>query len=141
MSTEKAYSTNYAMHVDVARFLTKRIAVTGGVAGMGSAGGEDAKNRATGVGAPALYVFAGGLYYFTPQSITSVYLGGSYWQQVTQRSGADTGAAVGTVGLQGAISSRATFFVEGGYGFNVTRGNREELVTRILGRVGIRLKI
>jgi hypothetical protein len=80
------------------------------------------------------------LYYFTPQSIVSAYAGVDYWAQLTQRAEADAGSIVGTLGLQGAMSSRVSAFVEGGYGPALTRGDDDERLWRVIGRVGVRLK-
>lgn len=50
-SVENVFPTNYFVEVDVARFLTPHVVVTGGLTGMGSIGGDDAENVATGTGA------------------------------------------------------------------------------------------
>jgi hypothetical protein len=139
-SPEFDLPTNYAAQVDVGRFITARVVVRGGVVGTGSLGGEDADERPTGSGAPALHVFGGALYYFTPQAILSVYSGAEYWSQLTERVGRDAGSLVGKVGLEGAVSSRASFFIDGGYGVGLTRRDDGDLLTRFLGRVGVRLK-
>ncbi|MGE0450280.1 MAG: hypothetical protein AB7Q29_11940 [Vicinamibacterales bacterium] len=138
-SSEDLYPNNFTLQGDVTRFLTRRIAVTGGIAGMSSAG-EGAGDQRTGPGALALHAFGGALYFLTPRSIASLYLGGSYWAQLTRRDGPDAGTVVGLTGLQATVSSRAAFYVEGGYGLSLTKGSEGEAVTRILGRVGVRLK-
>jgi len=140
-SVETLYSTNYFLQADVAHFLTPALVVTGGLTGMGSIGGEDAENRAIGTGVPALHASGGLLFYFTPQSIGSLYAGGSYWVQLTQRGDRDAGTALGTLGFEGALSSRVTMFAEGGYGIALLKGEHDERITRMLGRVGIRLKL
>jgi hypothetical protein len=140
-SVENLFPTNYFLEVDVARFLTRDLAVTGGLTGMGSIGGEDSENLANGTGAPALHASGGLLYYFTPQSIGSLYAGGSYWVQLTQRGDRDAGTALGTLGFEGSLSSRVTLFAEGGYGIALLKGEHDERITRMLGRVGIRLKL
>ena len=139
-SSERGLPTTYTAQIDISRFLTRKIAARGGLAGTGSVGGDDAEDLPTGSGAPALHGFAGVLYYFTPQSIVSAYAGVDYWAQLTQRAEADAGSIVGTLGLQGAMSSRVSAFVEGGYGPALTRGDDDERLWRVIGRVGVRLK-
>jgi hypothetical protein len=80
------------------------------------------------------------MFYFTPESIISFYTAAEYWAQLTRRSGADSGSVVGKAGLQAAVSSRASFFLEGGYGVRITKGDEGELLTRITGQVGLRIK-
>ena len=138
-SSERDLPTNYAAHIDVGRFVTGKIVARGGLVGTGSFGG-DADDLPTGSGAPALHAFGGVLFYFTPESIVSVYSGGEYWAQLTQRAEEDAGSIVGKLGLQGALSSRASLFIEGGYGVGLTRDEDDELVSRFVGQVGIRLK-
>lgn len=140
-SSERSTALNYAAQFDVARFLTRRIAARGGLAGTGSFGGDDADERPTGTGAPALHAFAGALYYFTPRSMLSPYAGAEYWAQVTQRAGRDAGSLVAVGGVQGAISSRASLFLEAGYGIGLTRGEDGETLSRVVGRIGVRLKL
>lgn len=137
-SSERVLPTNYTAQVDIGRFLTQRFVVRGGLAGSGSVGGEDSDDLATGSGAPALHGFGGLLYYFTPQSMTSLYSGAEYWAQFTQREAGDRGSIVGKVGLQGAVSSRASLFIEVGYGIGLARG--DEATSRFVGQIGVRLK-
>jgi hypothetical protein len=137
-SSEDTFPINYALHVDVSRFIASRIALRGGIVGSVSAGGED--DLPSGSGVPALHALIGGLYYFTPRSMGSLYVGAEYWAQLTQRAARDAGFAFGTVGLQGLVSSRASVFIEGGYGVGLTRGDQGELRSRIVGRAGVRLK-
>lgn len=140
-STEDFFTTNYTAHVDASYFLTRRLVVRAGLAGSGALGGDGDATMPVGTGAPALRGFAGALYYFTPRSIWSVYTGADYWGQLTQRTAGDHGMAVGTVGLQAAVSSRVSVFAEYGYGLNLSRGADGEAITRMLGRVGVRLRI
>lgn len=140
-STEDFFTTNYTAHVDASYFLTRKLVVRAGLAGSGALGGDDDSTMPVGTGAPALRGFAGALYYFTPRSIWSVYTGADYWGQLTQRTAGDHGMAVGTLGLQAAISSRVSVFAEYGYGLNLSRGADGEAITRMLGRVGVRLRI
>jgi hypothetical protein len=139
-SPELDLPTNYSAHVDLGRFITRRIVARGGVVGTGSVGGDDADEQPTGSGAPALHVFGGVLYYFSPQSILSFYTGGEYWAQVTQRADRDAGSIVARAGVEGAVSSRASIFIDGGYGVGLTRDDDGERLSRFLGRVGVRLK-
>ena len=140
-STENYYSTLYTAQVDASYFLTRKLVVRGGLAGSGAFGGDEDTTWPSGVGVPALHAFGGAFYYFTPRSIWSVYGGADYWIQWTQRPERDAGLIVPTVGLQAALSSRASVFVEYGYGFGLARGAENELITRMSGRVGIRLRL
>ncbi len=137
-STERELPAHVTLQVDVGRFLTRRILLQGGVAGSGSFGAvpDDAP---TGLAAPALQVFGGGLFYFTPQSMMSLYSGAEYWVAVRGRESGDAGSVVGKVGAQGAVSSRASLFIEGGYGLGLTRGDAGR-VARLQARLGVRLK-
>jgi hypothetical protein len=139
-SSEHAFATNYTAQIDVGRFITRTLVLRGGLSGSGSFGGEDADEVAGGSGVPALHTFAGLFYYFTPESLLTVYSGGEYWAQLTERADKDAGSIVGTVGLQGVISSRASLFIEGGYGMGLTKGDEGEVVSRFIGRIGVRLK-
>lgn len=131
---------NLTLHVDVTRFLTAKIAVRGGVVGSGTIGG-DPDVLPAGVGMPALNAFGAGLYYFTPRAIASVYAGAGYWAQITARDGPDRGSVLGIGGIEAAVSSRATVFVEGGYGADLTRTDDDGTRQRIMGRIGVRLKL
>lgn len=137
-SSERLLPTNYTLHVDISRFLTNRFVARGGLSGSGSYGGEDADERPTGIGAPALHAHAGLLYYLTPQSMWSLYSGAEFWTQLNQRASNDRGSLLGVLGLQGAISSRVGLFLEGGYGLGLT-GSAEQ-TNRLVGRVGLRLR-
>src|SRR5687767_4677188 len=119
-SSERVLPTNYTVQIDVSRFVTKRVVVRGGLSGSGSAGGDDAEDRPSGLGAPALHASAGLFYYLKGQSMWSPYAGAEYWTQLTQRAASDKGAAVGTLGLEGAVSRRLGVFLEGGYGLGLT---------------------
>ncbi len=139
-SSERDAPFNVTLHADASRFITRRLVLRGGITGTASLGGDDAGDRPRGIGEPALHVFAGALFYFTPQSMVSLYAGGDYWAQLTQRAPVDRGALLGTLGLQGAFSSRAGLFLEGGYGAGISKGDEDEWLTRLIGRVGVRLK-
>jgi hypothetical protein len=131
---------NVTLQVDVARFLTRRIAVRGGVVGTGALGGAEDDQR-TGVGVPALNAFGAAQYYFTPQSMASFYGGVGYLSQITQRDGADRGFVLGLAGLEASVSSRAGVYVEGGYGFGLTRTDDDNNRRRMTLRLGFRLKL
>jgi hypothetical protein len=137
-SSERVLPTNYTIQIDAGRFVTKRVVVRGGLSGSGSAGGDDAEDRPTGLGAPALHGSAGLFYYLKPQSMWSPYAGAEYWMQLTQRAADDKGAAVGTLGVEGAVSRRLAIFLEGGYGLGLT--GPDEKTNRVVARVGMRLK-
>ena len=139
-SSERDLPFNYSLQMDVGRFLTNAFVVRGGFRGSGSVGGEDAEDLARGSGVPALHAFGGMLYYLSPESLISVYTGAEYWAQLTQRRGPDSGLVVGTIGVQGALSSRASVFIEGGYGVGLRQNEDEVRVRRIVGQVGVRLK-
>jgi hypothetical protein len=137
-SSERLLPLNYTLQVDVGRFVTRRLVVRGGMAGSGSAGGDDAEDRPTGIGAPALHASAGLFYYLSPQSMWSLYGGASYWTQLTQRAAHDRGSVVGMLGLEGAASRRVGLFFEAGYGLGLT--GPDESTTRLVARAGLRLK-
>jgi hypothetical protein len=138
-SSERRLPTNYTAHVDVGRFITPRIMVRGGMAGSGSIGGADADDLPSGSGAAALHAFGGATYYLTPLSMASIYAGAGYWAQLTRWSGRDAGMLVGTFGVQGAISSRAGVFIEGGYGVGIRPDEDGVRPSRLLGQLGVRL--
>jgi len=139
-SSERDLPFDYSLQMDVGRFLTNAFVVRGGFRGSGSVGGEDAEDLARGSGAPALHAFGGLLYYLSPESLISVYTGAEYWAQLTQRRGPDSGLVIGTIGVQGALSSRASVFVEAGYGVGLRQNEDDVRVKRIVGQVGVRLK-
>jgi hypothetical protein len=128
------------LQVDVNHFLTRRIALRGGVSGSGALGG-DPDAIPSGIGVGALHVFGAGAYYFTPQSMASVYAGAGYWNQLTSRDGVDRGSILGLGGIEAALSSRATVFVEGGYGLGLTRSEDGATRTRFVARIGFRVKL
>ena len=131
---------NLTLQVDFGRFLTTSIAVRGGVTGSAPLGG-DPDDRTDGMGQPALHAFGAGLYYFTPQAMASVYAGAGYWWQLTARDGPDAGSLLGLGGVEAAVSSRATVFVEGGYGIGLTKSDDGATRQRFAGRVGLRVKL
>jgi len=139
-SPEEALPLNYTAQVDVCRFITNKFAIRLGAVGSGSLGGDDEDALLSGSGAPALHAAGGLLYYFTPRSMISVYLGAEYWAQLTEREAGDTGSLLGTAGLQAAISSRASMFIQGGFGARLARGEDDELLSRIVAQMGLRIK-
>jgi hypothetical protein len=128
------------LQVDVSHFLTTRIAVRGGVVGSGALGG-DADDVPAGIGVTALHAFGAATYYFTPGSMASVYAGAGYWAQITARDGPDSGSILGLGGVEAALSSRATVFVEGGYGLALTRTDDGATRRRFVARLGVRVKL
>jgi hypothetical protein len=139
-SSEDLFPANYTVQIDLTRFLTKKIAVRGALGGSGAFLGEEDSDLPTGPSAMALHVGGGPVYYFTPESMLSFYAGAEYWAQITQRAERDSGSVIGKGGLQAALSSRASFFAEGGYGLNLTKGDSDETVTRFVGQIGIRIR-
>jgi hypothetical protein len=139
-SSERGLPFNYSMQIDAGRFVTRTFVVRGGMRGSGSVGGDDADELLTGQGVPSLHAFAGVLHYFTPQSMASFYAGADYWAQISQRDGADAGTIIGVAGVQGALSSRVSVFLEGGYGSALQKNDDDVRVTRLAGQIGVRLK-
>jgi hypothetical protein len=140
-SSESVFPANYTAQVDVCRFLTRRLAVRVGVVGTGSFGGENEEDLPAGSGAPSIQASSGVLFYFTPQKMASLYLGGEYWAQLTRRTAGDTGSVLGVAGLHAAMSSRASVYIQGGIGGRIARGDEGELLTRIVAQLGVRLKL
>ena len=139
-SSEEALPLNYTAQIDVCRFITNKFAVRIGAVGSGSLGGDYEDDLLSGSGAPALHAAGGLLYYFTPRSMISLYLGAEYWAQLTQREEGDTGSLLGTAGLQAALSSRASVFVQGGFGTRLSRDDDDALLSRIVAQMGLRIK-
>lgn len=131
---------NLTLQVDVSHFLTKHIAAKAGVVGSGALGG-DPDSLPSGAGVPALHGFAAATWYFTPQSMASVYAGAGYWAQLTARDGPDRGSIVGLGGVEAALSSRANVFVEGGWGIGLTRTDDGATRQRFVARLGVRVKL
>jgi hypothetical protein len=138
-SSEEPFPVHAAVHADVSRFLTGRIAIRGGLIGA-TTFREDEDELRSGPGAASLHALVSGLYYFTPQSMASFYGGVEYRAQLMRRAGGERGTALGIVGLQATLSSRAAVFVQGGYGARLSRGDEGEVQTRITGEIGVRVK-
>jgi len=94
-----------------------------------------------GIGVTALHAFGSANYYFTPGSLASVYAGAGYWAQITARDGPDNGSVLGLGGFEAALSSRATVYVEGGYGFALTQTDGGATRQRFVARIGVRVKL
>ncbi|MGH9311498.1 MAG: hypothetical protein ACRD1U_19115 [Vicinamibacterales bacterium] len=141
-SSEELIAGTFTVQVDGHRFVFDKIALRAGLVGTGQFGGpaEDEDTAASGPGAASLEALGGALYYFTPASVWSFYGGAEYRFRLTERAASDAGAVTGLAGLQGAISSRASFFVEGGYGVRLRKGDEGELLTRIVGLAGVRFR-
>jgi hypothetical protein len=138
-SSEETFPLHATVHVEVTRFLTDRIALRGGVIGS-TTFRDDNDEIVTGPGAASLHALVSGLYYFTPRSMLSLYTGVEYRAQLMRRAEQDSGTALGLGGLQATISSRASLFVQGGYGARLTRGDDGELQTRLTGEIGVRIR-
>jgi hypothetical protein len=144
-SSEDLMPGSYTVQVDAHRFVFDKIAVRFGLVGSGQFGGtssseDDEDDEASGPATPTLEVLGGAVYYFTPKSIWSFYGGAEYRARLTERLAGDAGSVSGLAGLQGALSSRASFFVEGGYGMRLRRGDDGELLTRMVGQAGVRFR-
>jgi hypothetical protein len=138
-SSESSFPTHLTLQVDVSRFVTSRIAIRGGLIGSTTTG-EDDEEVATGPAAAALHARGAALYYFTPQSMASVYAGVEYRAQLTRRADEDAGSVLGMAGFEASLSSRAGVFVQGGYGVRLTRGDEGERQSRLAADIGFRIR-
>jgi len=138
-SSESSFPTQLTLQADLSRFVTSRIAVRGGLIGS-TALGEDDDDVRTGPGAASIHARVAALYYFTPQSIASAYAGLEYRTPLTNRADKEAGTALGMAGVEASLSSRASVFVQGGYGMRLTRGDEGEWQSRIVGDIGLRIK-
>jgi hypothetical protein len=138
-SNEESFPLRATLHVDVSRFVSGRVAVRAGLVGS-TFFGESEGETPTGPQAAALHGHGDVLFYFTPQSMMSVYTGAEYRAQLTHRADKDAGTVLGLAGLQATVSSRASVFVQGGYGVRLTRGDEGELQSRIVGELGLRIR-
>jgi hypothetical protein len=50
------------------------------------------------------------------------------------------GTIIGVAGVQGALSSRVSLFLEGRYGAALQKNDDDVRATRIVGQLGVRLK-
>ncbi|HET7220963.1 MAG TPA: hypothetical protein VFJ02_23075 [Vicinamibacterales bacterium] len=140
-SAEETLPFNYTAQADVCRFLTSRVAIRAGLVGSGQFGLDEDDEPGTGSGAAALHASGGALYFFSPQSLLSAYVGAEYWAQLTRRPERDLGSVLGTAGIQATVSSRASVFVQGGFGVRLNRGDENELVSRIVAQLGFRVRM
>jgi hypothetical protein len=118
-------TTNLFGTVDVGRFLSEKFLVRFGISGFGTVGGPeqpagDPFLQQFGIEIPeqptvTFTMLGGGLFYFTPQKISSFYVGGDV---AVPMSDVGTGDPLvnGRLGVQTAIRNNASLFVEGGYG-------------------------
>ncbi|MGE0866222.1 MAG: hypothetical protein AB7P34_20170 [Vicinamibacterales bacterium] len=138
-SSETTFPTHASLHVDISRFITARFAARGGLLGSTTFGEVD-DEAVTGPGAAALHAFGGAQFYFTPQAMASFYTGAEYRAQLTGRAGKDAGTLLGVGGLQATVSSRASVFVQAGYGARLSRGDEGEWQTRVTVEIGFRFR-
>jgi hypothetical protein len=137
-SAEDDFPAQATLHVEVSRFVTRRIAIVGGVIGSTSLG--DDEESTGGPGVAALHARGGALFYFSPDAMVSAYAGTEYRAPLTGRAEREPGSVLGLGGFQAAVSSRASIFVQGGYGARLTRGDEGELQTRLTAEVGFRIR-
>lgn len=138
-SSEDAYPWQATAQFDLTRFLTRRLAARIGLVGSTTADGLDDDER-IGAAAPAFYANAAALVYLTPSAVISPYLGTEYRARLTERPEKDAGTVFGLGGVQASMSSRASVFAEAGYGLDLTRGSDDELRTRFVTSVGVRVR-
>lgn len=138
MSSAGALPLDVTAQVEMMRFLASRLAVRGGVIGSARFGGDDDAPESS--DAQGLHARAGGLYYWTPQKMASLYTGGEYRVQVTDRADGDAGSVLGTAGFEALMSSRISVFAEGGWGVVLARDDSDRRRTRIVGEVGFRIR-
>ena len=50
-------------------------------------------------------------------------------------------SVTGMLGIQGAVSSRASLFIEGGFGRGLSNDDEDHRLSRFVGSIGIRLKL
>ena len=138
-SSEAALPLNYIAQVDVCRFITNEFAVRVGAVGSGSSAAR-CRGAAGGTGAPALHAAGGLLYYFTPRSMISFYVGGEYWAQIRSEPSAIRGSVLGTAGFTPrSRRARASSFKAASA--PAGRGDDDELQTRFVAQMGLRFKL
>ena len=140
LSSEQLMAGTYTVQVDAHRFVSSKVAIRVGMVGTDRFGGTSEDDESADVSSAALEALGGALFYFTPESIWSFYGGGEYRARVTRRFSGDAGSVDAIAGLQGALSARASFFLEGGYGLRLRRGADGDLQTRIVGQAGVRFR-
>jgi hypothetical protein len=139
-ASDNALPSNYIVQIDASRFVTARWAIRGGLVGSGTYGGDNDDEVREGWAAPALHVVGGPFFYFTPRSMWSAYAGAEYAAQLTRRGGASISSVIGSLGLQGAVSSRTNVFVEAGFGRSLNADDEGDRPLRLLGKIGLRLR-
>jgi hypothetical protein len=137
-STEDEFPWRVSLYFDLSRFVTSKIAIRGGLVGATTFHDED--DESSGPSAASLHAFTSALYFFTPQSLASLYAGGEYRAPLNRRAQRDAGALLGVGGVQAMFSSRAGLFIEGGYGVGLTKGDEGERLTRLTGQLGLRIR-
>lgn len=113
-----ASTTNLFGGIDVGRFVTDKFLTRFGLSGFGQVGGQsfDFGDGSSSSGSNVSFNFLGGaLFYLTPQKPQSFYIGGDISVPVSS-SGTGNPNVNGRLGIQAAIRSNASLFVEGGYG-------------------------
>ena len=138
-SPEDVFPWRATGQFDLTRFVTRRFAARIGLVGATSADGLDDDER-IGAAAPAFFATAAVLAYVTPSAVLSPYLGLEYRARLTDRPAKDAGVALGLAGAQAALSSRASMYLEAGYGVDLTRGSDDELRTRFVTMFGVRIR-
>ena len=138
-SSEDAFPWRVTGHLDLTRFLTQHLAARLGVVGSSTADGLDDDER-IGAAAPAFHATVAALAYLTPGAVISPYVGTEYRARLTDRPEKDVGTVLGIGGVQAALSSRASVFVESGFGIDLTRGSDDELRTRFTTSFGVRIR-
>lgn len=138
-SSERGLPFNYSMQIDVGRFVTMALAFAAACAAV--AASEETTQK---ISQPARACRAARLRRPAPLLHTTVdasfYAGADYWARITQRDSPDAGTIIGVAGVQGALSSRVSLFLEGGYGAALQKNDDDVRVTRIVGQIGVRLK-
>jgi hypothetical protein len=119
--------------IDIGRFVTGKLVTRFGVFGSGSFGGQQRS------GSPVSFMLLGGaLYYFTPDKVSSLYIGGDTSVAVSS-AGTNDPMVNGRLGVQTAIKHNASFFIEGGYGGALTSSQGGSRGGSLMTNVGIRV--
>jgi hypothetical protein len=140
-SSDTTQPAFYNVSFDVGKFMTDRFVAKAGIVGSGTFGGASG-GVDTGGGGAQLFGQAGLLFYVSPGSVTSPYLGAEYSTVLTNRQSGDNGTILAKVGVQTALSARSSIFFEGGYGFAVSapsfQGVASERTQQFTGQFGLR---
>jgi hypothetical protein len=122
-------STNIFGAVGFGRFVTERFVLNVGISGSG-----DVQEGSS----PMFFTSVGGLFYFSPQRVSSAYIGGDVSTMISTIEGVDSAPEVlGKLGVQTAIKENAAIFFEGAYGgaiksFGSSGSLRTQLGLRVL---------